>query len=220
MANACLNCALFIDENGKLSICVDNARAIACDPTANGGKGCLFIKVDGSTITYNANGELQATVGVCTELLSKVVVEATAPPVPIPLGINDPAYTQFDPPFSATIVNPSTCKNMLVHADMVGVEMGLDSYTSLPVDIQLQPYLQEDGGPWGWFNDGGSDIDFDSDNLDLNTLSLGSSGWHKSWVIGAGASKTIAQRREYRRGPGDTHPYISESHRIDMWGIA
>lgn len=180
--------------------------------------GTLTVEVDGTTINC-VDGVLTASVSPCTEISQKVVAEGGSPDVPIPLTVNFPGYTLFDGPFSVTIVNPSPCKTMLVGATITGAEMGLSSTSNDPCRIQLQPYVQEDGGTWNVFNDGGSDIDIDSDNLDLNTFSMASAGWARSWVIGPGASKTVAQQREYRRDTGDGHPWISESHRISMWGV-
>jgi hypothetical protein len=61
-------CGLFWDPvTKKLTFCGDNARGLECDPAANNGEGCWFVKVDGSSITYNASGQLQASVpDACT----------------------------------------------------------------------------------------------------------------------------------------------------------
>lgn len=58
----CLGCGLYSTSDVPLGICVDSNRGIDCDPAANGGEGCLYVKVDGTSITYNGSGQLQAMI--------------------------------------------------------------------------------------------------------------------------------------------------------------
>lgn len=57
-------CGLFWDPvTKKLTFCGDNARGLECDPTANNGEGCWFVKI-GCGLKYDDNGAITVDIPI------------------------------------------------------------------------------------------------------------------------------------------------------------
>lgn len=155
----CLGCALKV-VNGILTILIDTMRGIGCDPTANGGDGALFVKVDGTSITYNGSGQLQAMIPDACAL--------GVPHITFAAGQDSSGYHTGETPnpgdtiksFCQTITNDDPCgRSATVRSTIDWSGFAFDSPLTGKVDVKYE--YSFDGGTT-WIED--TDRQFEADD--------------------------------------------------------
>ena len=159
----CLGCGLYI-VNGELHFCGDNNRALKCDAAANNGDGCWYVGVDGTSITYNGNGDLQAAIPNACSLGVPYHIMGGAQ--------DDTGYHEDETPspgdiiksFCTTVVNDDPCgRNMDMTVFFTWAGFAFKSPLAGHVDVQFE--FSVNGGAT-WIEE--TDVQFDPLNISVN----------------------------------------------------